>query len=130
MPIACTQCSTALLDAATFCWRCGHVRRTTTTAADGTVAYEACEIVYGKSRKTGKMVFSARAMGDSGTYITAAESEPLKYDSMTYLGRGSQSALDRLLADLVAQGWESLGTCGIYYWDHRLRRRVAARAEA
>ena len=72
--------------------------------------------MYGKSSKTRKIVFWARAMNESGTYM-AAESEPLKFDAMTYLGKRSQASLDGLLADLRAQGWEPLGRYGSYHWD-------------
>lgn len=128
-PIECTRCSIELPEEATFCWRCGHVRRSGMTAADGTVRYETCEITYGRSAKTGKVVFVASATGDGGTY-PAGESEPLKWDAMTYLGAGSPAALDRLLAQLVAQGWVSLGKHGFYYWAQRLRRQLATEARA
>ncbi len=127
MPVVCTECGAGLADEAAFCWRCGYVRRSTTTVAAGVTTYETCEVVYGKSGKTGKMVFQARALGDHGTYLVA-ESDPLKYDSMTYLSGNSHATLDRLVAVLVAQGWEPLGVYGIYYWDHRLRRRLPAEA--
>jgi hypothetical protein len=126
--VNCTQCSTTLPEQSAFCWRCGYVRRTA-MEGNGSVVYEACDIVYGPSSRTGKLVFRARATRESGTY-TAAESEPLKRDETgTYLvGKDSHLALDRLLAELQAQGWESLGTHGFYYWAHRLRRPVTAQA--
>ena len=130
MSVNCTQCSTVLPARAAFCWRCGYVRRTA-TGGNGSIAYEACEIVYGPGSRTGKLVFWARATGESGTY-TAAESEPLKRDETgTYLaGKHSQSALDGLLGTLRAQGWESLGTLGSYYWEHRLRRPLSPQTAA
>jgi hypothetical protein len=129
MPVDCTRCSTRLPDEAPFCWRCGHVRRTMTTGADGAVAYESCEIVYARAGRSGEMVFRADAVGDSGPY-TAAQSEPLKYETLTYLGGDSPIVLDRLMAALTVQGWESLGVSGSYYWDHRLRRRTGEKAQA
>jgi hypothetical protein len=101
------------------------------TGANGSIAYDACDIVYGPSSRKGKLVFWARATGESGTYA-AAESEPLKHDETgTYLvGQHSQSALDGLLGALLAQGWESLGTFGSYYWEHRLRRPVMSQVAA
>jgi hypothetical protein len=85
--------------------------------------------VYGPSNRTGELVFWARATGDGGTYAVA-ESEALQRDETgTYLvGKDSHSALERLLADLLTQGWEALGTHGFYYWEHRLRRPLVARA--
>jgi hypothetical protein len=100
-----------------------------TTGADGTVAYETCEVVYARSGRGGEMVFRADAVGDSGPY-TAAQSEPLKYETLTYLGGDSPVVLHRLIAELTAQGWEALGVSGSYYWDHRLRRRVVEYAHA
>ena len=91
---------------------------------DDAVRYETCQIVYGRSAKTGQVVFAAEAVGDAGPY-TASESEPLQWDALTYLGAESRGVLDRLLADLVAQGWADLGTYAFYYWDHRLRRQLA-----
>src|SRR5215210_2820505 len=103
MSINCTQCRTELPEQAGFCWRCGHVGRTGITRASDSIAYETCEVVYGKSVSTGKTVFWARALGDGGSY-TAAESVPLQYEALTYLGVGSRPALDGLMADLVGQG--------------------------
>jgi hypothetical protein len=125
--INCVQCDTGLRDEATFCWRCGLVRRVVHTPAAGLVAYEACAIVFGKSVEAGKMVFQARVVDDSGTY-PVLESEPLQYESMSYLGGESRVLLDRLVANLVSQGWEALGTYGAFYWDQRLRRRLTAGA--
>ena len=42
---------------------------------------------------------------------------------------GNLMGLEACLADLQAQGWESLGTHGCYYWAHRLRRPVTAQAD-
>jgi hypothetical protein len=100
-----------------------------TTDADGPVAYETCEIVYARRGRGGEMVFRADAVGDSGPY-TAAQSEPLKYETLTYLGGDSPVVLHRLMAELAAQGWEALGISGSYYWDYRLRRRVDEQAHA
>jgi hypothetical protein len=130
MSIHCAQCRTALPEGGAFCWRCGSVARSATEAT-GPVAYEACEIVYGTPHHKGEVVFWARATGKSGTF-SAAESEPLQRDETgTYLvGKDTRAALDRLLADLAGQGWESLGIHGCDFWDHRLRRRVTAQAGA
>jgi hypothetical protein len=130
MSVNCTQCSTVLPARAAFCWRCGYVRRTA-TGGNGSIAYEACEIVYGRSSRPGRLVFWAKATGESGTYAVA-ESEPLKRDETgTYLADNhSQSALDSLVGALVAQGWESLGTLGSHYWEHRLRRPVTPQTAA
>ncbi len=116
MSVTCTQCSRVLPDRATVCWQCGYVRRSA-TEGDGSVAYEACEIVYGPSSRTGELVFWARATGASGTYA-AAEPEALKRDETgTYLVSGTS------VRPASAQGGTREPRCA-----HRLGRSARTRS--
>jgi hypothetical protein len=125
----CTYCDQALAQEAAFCWRCGHARRVGITIAGELTRYDTCAIVYGQSARTRQPVFVAEALGESGPY-TAGESAPLQWRALSLLGGESRAVLDRLVAELLDQGWTSLGTYGFYYWEHRFHRPWTAHAPA
>lgn len=122
----CTKCGAELPEQANFCWKCGLPQRDDVEATDS--RYEVCEIKYydvvvGFGRASRK-VFVAESVGPKGTLKVARSAEFLAPSTrQDYKKRWSE--LNALIAKLIDDGWEYVGSYGDgESWQRRFRRKI------
>ena len=119
----CMKCGQQLPNDAAFCFKCGVPQgaQAQATAPDELVQWEECEII----TKMGilKSDFLAEVFGPNGHYVADKEMS----DSNFKNGRINRKAIDKLVARLVAQGWEAQPRTGHDWYSYRFRRRVQER---
>jgi len=124
----CEKCGTEVPDDANFCHKCGASiagERATEEAR-----YEICQIEY-ETRGLAGMDFKlwASAIGPNGTYTAAKTTWK---DGLFHLYcpdggcRRCLRARDRLVQELVDDGWQPVEERGKNWWQLRFRRKVSS----
>ena len=122
----CSNCGTQLPDKANFCWMCGKPQKQRTEIEFN---HETLEITRSLD------YFVAKAIGPKGVY-EAGRSQ--KFNQLLFdFSRGFTESNDdrpltgdsakvhnKLVADLIKDGWEATGDRSLQWWGLRFRRRL------
>lgn len=134
MAIYCMQCGKELPEDAGFCLKCGTpVGSAVKPTPQPEPKWEYCEIVcISRGFLRGKSYFAAQAVGSKGRYEAARSTKPFDATEATYgvepetyawgTEKKAKAALDEIMSQLSADGWELTGEKGSW-WKYKYRRR-------
>ena len=137
----CSQCGKQIPEDARFCMHCGASMSAEDTQVSGGRFWETCEILQ-KSGKGDKVHFYADAIGRSGKFVAGETATWKKFygsghrvvasaftfglisDGYDEYRELQEQKLEKLVAKLVKDGWQSSGDRGKEWWQLRFKRLV------
>ncbi|RJP53699.1 MAG: zinc ribbon domain-containing protein [Anaerolineaceae bacterium] len=124
----CRNCGIQLPDDANFCLKCGYPQKDNISTDE--IKWETCETDWvhvkpGTLFSKGTAKYIARAIGPQGQYIAGQSSEyTFAIPETEVITTARFAAFDSFIKQLVAEGWEFIGSFGVGDSQKRFRRRV------